>query len=82
MAWDAERSVESCLRLQECMIESLEQADARMRSSGLCRQWFGAADEITMGVSGGCNGHLFEELLKASQYKDVECALLLKEGSL
>ena len=62
------------------MIESLENADARMRKSGLCRKWFGAADEITMAVSGGCNGHLFEELLQASQYKDSECARLLKNG--
>ena len=63
------------------MIHKLEVADAQMRRSGLHDSWFDGADEVTLGVSGRCNGALFEQLLRATGYGDAACVELLREGS-
>ena len=63
------------------MIHKLEMADAQMRKSGLCDSWFDGADEVTLGVSGRCNGALFEQLLQATGYGDAACVELLREGN-
>ena len=80
IAWEAERSAFSSRDLRERMVERLEHADKRMRSSGLTRKWLGAADDITLAVSGDCNGHLFEQLLVASEYKASDSVNLLRTG--
>ena len=62
------------------MMRSLEEADARLRDSGISAEWFRRCDDTTLAVSGQCNGHLFEQLLRASGYVDVDCVNLLREG--
>ena len=63
------------------MLCKLEEAGARMQKSGLSQKWFGTADQEILNVAGKCNGHLFEQLLLQSNYHDVDCVNLLREGT-
>ena len=63
------------------MIGQLEEADRRMRASGLQRQWFAGADEAIFGVAGETNGALLEAILKATRYVDADCCNLLRHGA-
>ena len=47
----------------------------------MCAKWFDSCDQETLAVTGQANGHLFEQLLRASQYRDVQCVELLREGA-
>ena len=69
------------MRMREDTLTKLEEAGDRMRKSGLCRAWFGDADQCTLDVAGGCNGQLFEQLLTASGYHEVDCVNLLRGGA-
>ena len=62
------------------MISKIELADKELRDSGLCRQWFEGSDSVVNLVSGSCNGHLFEQLLRAYGYHDWECVNMLRKG--
>ena len=79
--WIAARSPEVIIEKREAMIASIEAADAALRASGLQKVWFGDADATLLAVAGGCNGHLLEQLLVASDYHDVACVELLREGA-
>ena len=78
--WIAARPPEVIMAKREAMIAGIEAADAAMRSSGQQQAWFGNADEKVLEVAGKCNGCLFEQLLRASGYRDVACVELLREG--
>ena len=65
---------------REQMVSKIEEANAALRESGLSDAWFGDADATTLAVSGVCNGHLMEQLLRASAYEDMDCVNLLREG--
>ena len=80
--WCAARSHEEVTTHRADTIFSIEEADRRMRQSGLCEEWFAGADVATRQVAGGANGHLFQTLLKASGYHDVACVDSLREGRL
>jgi hypothetical protein len=62
------------------MIAAIEEADKKSRHSGKCREWFGDSDEHIRKVAGSANGYLFETLLRAAEYNDVECVELLRTG--
>ena len=62
------------------MVAKLEEADRAMRETGHQQLWFKKADPSVVQVAGECNGFLFEQLLRASGYGDVECVNLLREG--
>ena len=62
------------------MITKLEEADAAMRASGACADWFSGVDEQVWAVAGNCNGRLMEILLRESQHVDPECVFLLRDG--
>ena len=62
------------------MISQIELADVELRANGLRRQWFDGSDGVVRHVAGNCNGHLFEQLLKAYGYHDWECVNLLRSG--
>ena len=62
------------------MISKLEQANIAMKQSGLYDTWFGDADLELRGVTKEVNGALFEALLRATKYSDVECVELLRSG--
>ena len=64
----------------EALIAGFEAADAAMRSSGQQQARFGDANAKVLEVTGGCHGCLFEQLLKASGYRDVACVELLRKG--
>lgn len=59
----------------------LTEADRRMRASGLCQRWLGAADAELVDVVGGINGPLLEQLLRQSEYEDIGCLDLLRKGA-
>ena len=77
----AQRTAEQVIEEREFMTCQLEEADRRMRASGLHRSWFQSSDDATVQVAGGCNGCLFEALLKATKYSDWECCDLLRHGN-
>jgi hypothetical protein len=77
----SERSAKEEIEEREGVISQLEKADELMRASGMCAQWFNGCDEETLAVTGQANGHLFEQLLQASRYRDVQCVELLREGA-
>ena len=60
-------------------IEALAQ---RCISSGECVEWFSQAGDIVRNVAKDVNGPLLEILAKATEYHDVPCAFLFKDGSL
>ena len=80
--WVATRPPDIVAAKRECMITAIEEIDLKTRQSGLCNLWFGDADEHTRAVAGTANGYLFQTLLRASGYNDVECVNLLREGGL
>ena len=57
-AWTQQRTAEQVMIERTDMIGQLEEADRRMRASGLQRQWFAGADEAIFGVAGETNGTL------------------------
>ena len=78
--WIAAQSSAAEVERREEMISKLEEADDMMRRSGASASWFRGADAHTRRVAGGANGALFEELPAATDYVDVECVDLLREG--
>ena len=78
--WISSRSGEAEMKHREDMVSKLEEADRLMRRSGACNTWFDGADEHVKQVAGGANGALFEELLVATGYVDVDCVSLLRGG--
>eukprot|EP00973_Karenia_brevis_P005272 721886-Karenia_brevis.AAC.1 len=66
------------MRDRESVISRLEEADRRMRNSGLQREWFKGADEKITAVAGCVNGALLEALLQATDYADVGCCELFR----
>ena len=62
------------------MISQIEEAARCMRTTGLRDKWLAEADEHTRAVAGGVNAPLFERLLHASGYVDVECVRLFRSG--
>ena len=58
----------------------LWRAGAALSKSGWKQRWFRNADAVTMAVVRDSNGHLLEQLLKATGYQDVACVELLREG--
>ena len=58
----------------------LEEFGAQLHESGACHAWFGTCDDETRRVAGEANGPLFETLLRATEFVDVPCADLLKDG--
>ena len=81
VAWEVERTSEAVERMRNEMLDQLSEADKRLRKSGVCRRWFGNADQEILDVAGKCNGHLFEQLLIGSSYTDVDCVNLLRKGN-
>ncbi len=77
----SERSAKEIIEWREGVISQLEKANELMRASGMCAKWFDSCDQETLAVTGQANGHLFEQLLRASQYRDVQCVELLREGA-
>ena len=65
---------------RESVISKLEEADMRMRASGLQRGWFANSDKKVYAVAGHCNGVLLETLLRATNYSDWEACNLLRNG--
>ena len=80
IAWVCEKSPRDIKQLRERMISQIEEAGKQLRASGLCQQWFNGSDEVVRDVGGQCNGHLFEQLLRAYGYHDWECVYLLRTG--
>ena len=80
--WLAARTPQQIISEREAMIIKLEEASGAMWASGLCEQWFCAADDKIKDVSAGVNGPLFTALLRALDYVDTGCTQLLREGTL
>ena len=78
--WSAKLDAKQIMEKREHMVRQIELASLSMREGGVCDEWFDDADAITKSVAGDCNGHLFEQLLKKSNYLDTACAELLRRG--
>eukprot|EP00973_Karenia_brevis_P051953 7217020-Karenia_brevis.AAC.1 len=65
-----EKAADAIVQDRESVISSLEEADRRMRRSGVQRKWFQGTDERVLGEAGGVNGTLPEALLRSSGYCD------------
>ena len=78
--WIAAREPSVVMNEREAMVAKLEEADRAMRETGHQQLWFKGADPSVVQVAGECNGFLFEQLLRASGYRDVECVNLLRDG--
>ena len=69
------------MRDRESMISALEEAGERMWKSGLAEKWYEGADPALRTAAGPVNGHLFEQLLRATGYHDWRCAHLFNRGA-
>jgi len=68
------------MKEREEMISQLELASEEIWLSGKGAQWFQQSDEIIKKVTEGVNGFLFEQLLKASHYRDTAAVELFRQG--
>ena len=64
------------------MISQLELASELLRESGVADAWYNGCDTICKSITKNGNGHLFEQLLRASDYDDIACVELLRNGGL
>ena len=78
--WIAQRSTENIINEREGMIAALEEAGRRMWASGLAEKWYEGVDPMLRAAAGQVNGHLLEQLLRATGYHDWRCAHLFREG--
>ena len=62
------------------MISQLELASELLRESGITDAWYNGCDTICKSITKNGNGHLFEQLLRASNYDDIACVELLRNG--
>ena len=81
LKWISKWSAKQIIAEREEVISQLERADALMRASGMCTEWFAECDREMRAVVGASNGQLFEQLLKACKYKDAQCVELLRKGA-
>ena len=82
LRWTAEKETDEIINLREQMIGAIEEADARMRKSGVCESWYEQTSPDVRKVAGETNGRLFASLLAATEYCDVEAADLFRRGVL
>ena len=68
------------MKIREEIIARLEEADRLMRDNGSCDEWFHQCGDSLLPVVRGANGRLFELLLEATGYRDVDAAHLLRDG--
>ena len=80
LKWIAQRNPERIITERENMITALEEAGQRMWASGLAEQWYVGADPVLRAAVGQVNGHLLEQLLRATGYHDWRCAYLFRQG--
>ena len=78
--WLVKRLPTQVMQQRKEMIAQIEHASQLMHESGMCTKWLSGSDGHVQAVAGGVNGPIFEQLLKGSQYCDLECAMLLREG--
>ena len=78
--WEAGHTAEQIMRFREEVVRGIEKAGSALRQSGWAEEWFGDADSAIRGVSGEANGHLLEQLLRASSFVDSGCADMLRKG--
>ncbi len=81
LQWQAELTLTEIMQQRECMVAQLERADAELRASGRCAQWFSGCDATTLAVSGTMNGYLLQELVTVSGHCDTECANFFRSGA-
>jgi hypothetical protein len=81
LAWEASLQPREIMQKREAMISQIEEADTKMKLSGLRNDWLAAADAGVRGVVAEANGELFEQLAARSGFRDAGAAPLLREGA-
>ena len=82
LQWLAGRPADQAMAAREEMIAKLEDADKAMRASAMCAAWYDGSDVDVKMVAGDSNGHLFEQLLVATEYCHVAFVEQLRGGAL
>ena len=78
--WETELSEEQVIERREAMIAKIEEADSRMRQSGLAAEWFTGVDAGVQGVAGAANGELLEQLATLTEFRDKGAVECLRKG--
>ena len=76
----SQRSADEIIRLRNEVIEAFEEADRRMRNSGMLEKWYEGCHEDVRKVCAGTNGKLFCDLLEKAKYKDADAVQMLRRG--
>ena len=67
---------------REGVLQTLEEAAAKMWSSGTCERWLAEAEPGVAAVSRTVNGPLMLDLCKLIEYEDIDCVELFRTGGL
>ena len=78
--WVKDKTPAQIIAKREAVLSQLELADYKLRRSGVSDSWFAQSSAENQRVTGGANGHLFEQLLSVKAYSDVGAAHLLRDG--
>ena len=81
LEWGVEKSPEEIMTKRNAMIAQIEQANNTMRKSHGCEEWFKGCDPLVRKVTKNVNGALFQQLLVATDYHDVDCVNMFRRGA-
>ena len=80
LEWGVNKSPEEVISKRDAMIAQLEQANNTQRKTQACENWFNGCDPLVRKVTKDVNGALFQQLLVATDYHDVDCVNLFRRG--
>lgn len=81
MEWGVQRSPEEVIAKREAMIAQLKRANDTQRKTQACENWFKGCDPLIRKATKNVNGALFQQLLIATDYHDVDCVNMFRRGA-
>ena len=81
LEWGVNKSPEEVITKRDAMIKTLEQANNEQRKAQGCENWFNGCDPLVRKVTEDVNGALFQQLLDATDYHDIDCVNLFRRGA-
>ena len=81
LEWTAARSAEEVILERESVISEFERLGKAAKESGDCEKWLESCDASMREVVKSINGPLLQQLMKAVEHCDQECADLFRKGA-
>ena len=75
------RSHTEVIAKREAMVKQLEQANQTQKKTHASEDWFKGCDPLVRKAAQNVKGALFQQLLVATDYHDVDCVNLFRRGA-